>query len=225
VPPLKDESKLIEREPDNEANACVIWLHGLGADGNDFASIVDALDLPDEHGIRFIFPHAPFRPVTINDGMMMRAWYDIFSLDRNMKDDEEGIRETQILLEGLVKEQIDRGIPANRIMLAGFSQGGCIAIHTGLRYQQQLAGIMGLSTYLPLRDFVAGELQSCQQLTRIMMMHGLQDTVVNYDFGRLSYEALEGLDLNVEWLEYPMEHTVCSPQLQDISHFIRSCLQ
>lgn len=221
---MDDDSRLIKREPVNEANACIIWLHGLGADGSDFASVVDALDLPADHGIRFIFPHAPYRPVTINGGMTMRAWYDIFSIDRDMKEDEEGIRETQVLLEGLLTEQIGKGIPANRIMLIGFSQGGCIAIHTGLRYQEALAGIMGLSTYLPLRNLVAGEMHSCQKPTPVMMMHGVQDQVVDYQFGRQSYEVLKGLGLQIEWQEYPMEHTVCNSQLQDISHFIASRL-
>jgi len=154
----------------------------------------------------------------------MRAWYDILSIDRNMQEDEEGIRETQVFIEGLLKEQIDKGIPASRMMLVGFSQGGCIAIHTGLRYQEPLAGIMGLSTYLPLRNHVAGEMQSCQKPTPVMMMHGVQDTVVDYQFGRLSYDALKGLGLQIDWQEYPMEHTVCNTQLQDISQFIHSCL-
>lgn len=221
---MSQATQPIVREPIGEANACVIWLHGLGADGHDFESIVDALDLTPEGGIRFIFPHAPFRPVTINNGMVMRAWYDIYSIDKQMEEDEAGIQESHQSLLSLISGQIKAGISAERIMLVGFSQGGCIALHTGLRYPQTLGGVLGLSTYLPLRMSVADEIATCQMNTRMMLMHGLYDQVVDYEFGRLSFQALSTLGLNVEWREYPMEHTVSNSQLADISQFIHACL-
>lgn len=220
---MNDDNRPIILEPDNEANACIIWLHGLGADGNDFAFMPEDLDLADIN-IRFIFPHAPFRPVTINGGMMTRAWYDIFSIESDMKEDEEGILETQVWLEALIKEQIDNNIPASKVMLIGFSQGGGAAIHTGLRYQQKLGGILGLSTYLPLRHNLAAEMSSSQKQTPVMMMHGVLDQVVKHQFGRLSYDFMKEQCVNIEWREYPMEHTLCNAQLSDISQFIRSCL-
>lgn len=212
------------REPKDKADACVIWLHGLGADGHDFESIVDALELTPGHAIRFIFPHAPYRPVTINNGMVMRAWYDIYDIDKEMPEDEAGINESHQMLKTMIAAQVAAGIPTERIVLAGFSQGGCIALHTGLRYPQKLAGVLGLSTYLPLRRRLPEELAVCQKETPIMLMHGIHDPVVSYEFGRLSYQALSALGLKTQWREYSMEHTVSHPQLADIGQFINTCL-
>lgn len=222
---MNEESELIIREPDTKATACIIWLHGLGADGHDFASIVEALDVSAEHAIRFIFPHAPVRSVTINDGMMMRAWYDIFSIDKDMQEDATGIDASRLQIESIIQSQLEAEIPASRIILVGFSQGGCIALHTGLRFQQTLGGVLGLSTYLPLRQLVPAELNKNQRTTPIMLMHGTQDQVVNYEFGLMSFKVLADLGLNTEWHEYPMEHTVSNPQLGDISEFISACLR
>ncbi len=210
----------IEMPPRGEANACVIWLHGLGADGNDFVSLVEALELPHSHGIRFLFPHAPLREVTINAGMRMRAWYDIIDIGSDMSEDEEGIRDAQAIIELLIEGQIKAGVPSERIMLAGFSQGGCMALHTGLRYRQSLAGILALSCYLPLRRSVADEMQYCQQSTPVQLMHGLYDPVVDYELGQMAYRQLCDLGMQVSWLEYAMDHTVCVQQLTDIRRFI-----
>lgn len=155
----------------------------------------------------------------------MRAWYDIFSIDKDMREDSEGIEASQQQIELLIQSQLKAGILASRIILVGFSQGGCIALHTGLRFQQTLGGVLGLSTYLPLRQRVAAELNENQRTTPIMLMHGTQDMVVNYEFGLMSFKELTNLGLNIEWHEYPMEHTVSNPQLSDISSFISKCLR
>ena len=198
----------------------VIWLHGLGADGNDFVPLVQALALPEKHAIRFLFPHAPIRAVTINGGMQMRAWFDIIDISENMSEDEAGIREAQTVIEGIIENEIKAGIPAERILLAGFSQGGCLALHTGLRFRQGLAGILALSCYLPLRGSVANEMQPGQLSTVIQLMHGLHDPVVDHALGKLTYALLRDLGLQVSWMEYAMDHTVCQQQLQDIRHYI-----
>jgi phospholipase/carboxylesterase len=215
-----DKEKIIELQPQGKADASVIWLHGLGADGNDFVPLVEALELPATHGIRFLFPHAPVRAVTINGGMQMRAWFDIEDISEDMTEDEAGVREAQTIIEQVIENEIKAGIPAERILLAGFSQGGCMALHTGLRFRQGLAGILALSCYLPLRRIVATEMQRCQLSTVIQLMHGLYDPVVDYALGKMTYELLRDLGLQVSWMEYAMDHTVCQQQLQDISQYI-----
>ena len=215
---------MIELQPQGKANASVIWLHGLGADGNDFVPLVQALELPDKHAIRFLFPHAPIRAVTINGGMQMRAWFDIIDISEDMSEDEAGIREAQTIIEGIIENEIKAGIPAERILLAGFSQGGCMALHTGLRFRQGLAGILALSCYLPLRGSVANEMQPGQLSTVIQLMHGLHDPVVDHALGKLTYALLRDLGLQVSWMEYPMDHTVCQQQLKDIRQYIISRL-
>ena len=214
----------ITREPDEPADACVIWLHGLGADGHDFASIVEQLGLSHTHTIRFIFPHAPHRPITLNGGMVMRGWYDIYGIGIEYEEDEEGIRDAQLQIDRLIDQQLELGITANRILLVGFSQGGAIALQTGLRAQQTLAGILALSTYLPLRQTLDDELHDAQADTPIVFMHGSHDMVVPIDLAQKSYQLLTEQNLQLKWHEYTMEHSVCLQQLHDIGDFISKSL-
>jgi len=196
----------------------VVWLHGLGADGHDFEPIVPALQLAAD--VRFVFPHAPVRRVTVNQGMAMRAWYDILSLDRLTVEDETGIRESQAAVEALIEAEIARGIPAARIVLAGFSQGGAIALQTGLRFRQQLAGIMVLSAYLPLRAQLAAERAEVNAATPIFMAHGSYDPVLPEALAVDSLRVLEASGYTVEWHSYPMAHMVCAEEIQDISRWL-----
>lgn len=206
-------------EPQQPATASVIWLHGLGADGHDFEPIVPELDLGDAP-LRFIFPHAPQRPVTINMGMQMRAWYDITAPDLGQGQDEAGTRESEQLLQQWIEHEVASGIPAERIILAGFSQGGAIALHTGLRYPQRLGGIMALSTYLPLADTVADEKHAANADVPIFMAHGTEDPVIPHDFAEQSRDKLVELGHNVEWHSYPMPHSVCMEEVQAIGQWL-----
>jgi len=205
------------------AHASVIWLHGLGADGHDFEPIVPQLDLPASAGVRFIFPHAPYRPVTINNGMRMRAWYDIYGAVPPREDDS-GIRTSEQALCRLIEHEIAAGVRAEHILLAGFSQGGAIALHTGLRYPRRLAGILALSTYLPLADSVEREIHSANRGTPILMIHGDEDTIIPLPRARRSYEQLAHLGLPIEWHTYPMGHTVCPEEVAALSTWLRSTL-
>lgn len=197
--------------------ACVIWLHGLGADGNDFVPLVQALNLPH---IRFILPHAPYQKVTLNNGYEMRAWYDIYSLDKDSKQDDIGIRKTQASIEALIQKQMDAGIPANRIALAGFSQGGAIALHSALRYPQRLAGALALSTYLPLKNTLAAEKQAANQDLPIFMAHGSFDEVITLDTCLASRQTLLDQSYQVDWHEYAMAHSVHPDEIDDIKQFL-----
>jgi phospholipase/carboxylesterase len=203
-----------------QADYCVIWLHGLGADGHDFTPIVPELQLPDSPGIKFIFPHAPMQAVTINAGYVMRAWYDILAPDLTTKQDKDGIVQSCELVEGIVTKQNELGIPSEKIILAGFSQGGAIALHMGLRSQHQFAGIMALSTYLPLSDEFPLANASANSPS-IFMAHGLFDTVVPAIVGMESRRILEDAGYTVIWKEYPMEHSVCVEEIRDISDWIQ----
>ena len=198
-------------------SASVIWLHGLGADGNDFVPIVEMLNLPH---IRFILPHAPYRKVTLNNGYEMRAWYDLFGLNVGSPQDEAGIREAQTYVESLIAQEVRRGIAQNRIALAGFSQGGATVLHTALRQQQALAGILALSTYLPLRPLLANEKTAANQNTPIFMAHGTFDEVISLATCRVSLEALQIQQYQVEWHEYAMAHSVCMEEIDDIRAFL-----
>ena len=200
----------------------VIWLHGLGADGHDFEPIVPALSLPVP--MRFIFPHAPERAVTINEGMTMRAWYDILSLDRFSVEDEAGIRASEALLTELIEAELARGIAARQIILAGFSQGGAIALHTGLRYPQTLCGIMVLSAYLPLRDSVEAERTHANAGTSIFMAHGSEDATIPEALAIQSGHALRSHGYALDWHSYPMAHQVCAEEVNDISSWIGKCV-
>lgn len=211
-------------EPSTTADAAVIWLHGLGADGYDFVPIVQELRLPATMAVRFIFPHAAPRPVTINNGFVMRAWYNITSLGPDRKEDDVGIRESATVVNQYVQQQNARGVESKRIVIAGFSQGGAIALQAGLRYPERIAGIMALSTYLPLRDAVAAEATQVNRDVPILMCHGLRDDIVPAALGKASRDALTSLGYQVEWQSYPMEHQVCMEEVLDISKWLQARL-
>jgi phospholipase/carboxylesterase len=211
-------------EPSGPADAAVIWLHGLGADGHDFEPIVPALGLPADSGVRFIFPHAPYRSITINNGMRMRAWYDITGSEMARREDEAGIRASEVIVRGLIEEQAARGIPTRRIILAGFSQGGAVALHSGLRYESPLGGIIALSTYLPLPDRLADEAHPANRGTPILMIHGTEDGVIPPFLGKRSYDRLAQQGYPVEWRSYPMAHSVIADEIDAISQWLRGRL-
>lgn len=217
----------IEVETGKSPGASVIWLHGLGADGNDFVPVVEALKLDAAPAVRFVFPHAPMRPVTINNGHVMRAWYDVSFGDlegKSRQADERGVRESQGQVNALIERERQRGIEPARIVLAGFSQGGAIALHTGLRYPDRLAGMMALSTYLPLADSLPREAGSANKATPIFMAHGLFDPVVPLVMGAGSMTFLAGLGYPVEWRQYPMQHSVCPQEIDDIGNWLARAL-
>ena len=202
----------------------MLWLHGLGADGHDFEPIVPELVRPGERPLRFIFPHAPVRAVTINGGMAMRAWYDILAFDRQTPQDETGIRASDAIVGGLIRRESSRGIPAERIVLAGFSQGGAISLFSGVRYPQRLAGMLGLSCYLLLESRFAAERSTANRTTPVFLAHGSQDPVVDLRAGLLSRELLESAGHPVEWHTYPMAHAVCQQEIADIAAWLRRVL-
>ena len=208
----------VEIETGSPPQAAVVWLHGLGADGHDFEPIVPELGL--EKPVRFVFPHAPVRPVTINQGMRMRAWYDIFQFGGGAEDDK-GVRASQALIEKLIEEQ---PVPPEKIVLAGFSQGGAIALQTALRYPKRLAGVMALSTYLPLAATVAAERSPANAQTPIFMAHGSYDDIIPLTRAEQSRKVLEALGYPVEWRTYPMPHSVCAEEIADISAFLQKNL-
>lgn len=209
----------IEVETGAAPRAAVIWLHGLGADGHDFEPVVPELRLPASKPVRFIFPNAPQRPVTINMGMRMRAWYDIFQLGGGAED-EAGIREAQGLLEELISTEEKRGIAPGKVVLAGFSQGGAIALQTALRHPQRLAGVLALSTYLPLAGTLRKERSAANGDLPVFMAHGDYDDMIGIDRAMLSRDALRALGYPVEWREYPMPHSVCPDEIADIAAFL-----
>src|SRR5688572_10704096 len=198
----------------------VIWLHGLGADGWDFVPIVRELPLPEELELRFIFPHAPVRPVTINNGMEMRAWYDIAMNDIARLPDERGIRESQAAVEQLIARERSRGMPAERIVLTGFSQGGAIALQAGLRHASRLGGIVALSTYLALEESLEAEAASANKVTPIFMGHGTEDAIVPLRLADMSRAALERRGYRVEWHPWPMPHAVCGEEIEAMAQFL-----
>ena len=216
------DTKLLERieiETAPSPSAAVIWMHGLGADGNDFKPIVPELALPASLGVRFIFPHAPVRPVTLNNCMAMRAWYDILELGGG-KEDGEGLRASQFAVEALIAREESRGVAAGRIVLAGFSQGGAIAFQAGLRHPRRLAGIMALSTYLPLAGTLEAERHAANRDLPIFMAHGSADPMISIGRAGQSRKMLEALGYPVEWHEYPMPHSVCPEEIADISGWL-----
>jgi phospholipase/carboxylesterase len=206
--------------------AAVIWLHGLGADGNDFAPIVPELDLDhDQIGhIRFIFPHAPMIPVTINNGYVMRAWYDILGTDLARREDEVGLRKSEQLISGLIDTQVASGIAADRIVLAGFSQGCAMTLLTGLRYPARLAALLALSGYLPLAASLAQERHAANASVPIFMAHGRQDPMISLARANASRDALRALGYAVSWKDYPMAHSVCAEELADIRTVLQQVL-
>ncbi|MGA2550756.1 MAG: alpha/beta hydrolase [Burkholderiaceae bacterium] len=214
----------IEVETGPNPSACVIWMHGLGADGHDFVPIVPELRLPSDPPIRFLFPHAPTMPVTINGGMVMRAWYDILGTDLVRREDESGLRRSQDLVEELIAAQNARGIASRRIVLAGFSQGAAMALQTGLRHAAPLAGLMCLSGYLPLAALTEAERHASNTSTPIFMAHGQLDPVIPINRAAASREALSGLGYRIEWHDYMMPHSVCPEEIIDIGRWLTKVL-
>lgn len=216
--------EFIEVDTAPNPQVSVIWLHGLGADGNDFVPIVDQLDLTGCPPIRFIFPHANVIPVTVNNGYKMRAWYDILGPDLVRREDEAGLRASATAIDELIEAQVAQGIPTERIMLAGFSQGCAMTLQTGLRYPQRLAGLMCLSGYLPLAGMLAAERSEANRDIPIFMAHGSSDSVVPIARATASRDALQALGYAVEWHDYPMPHSVCPQEVEDITGWMRRVL-
>ena len=216
--------QVVRLEPGAPADASVIWLHGLGADGHDFEPIVPELRLPSDHRIRFLFPHAPVRPISINAGMEMRGWYDITDQGLDRKVDETGIRESAHSVQRLLDDEIAAGIDSRRIVLAGFSQGGAIALHLGLRYAHTLGGILALSTYLPLAGSLAVEAAQSQRTTPILVAHGTHDPLVPEKLGSHAAETLRTAGYDVTYKTYPMEHAVSAAEIADIAAWLKARL-
>ncbi|TMH35870.1 MAG: alpha/beta fold hydrolase [Betaproteobacteria bacterium] len=214
----------IETETAPDPRASVIWLHGLGADGNDFVPIVPELRFPGSLPVRFIFPHAPVRPVTINNGFRMRAWYDISAADLNNRADIAGVQQSARQVAALIEREKQRGTLPTRIVLAGFSQGGAIALYAGLRYPERLAGIIALSTYLVAADGLAAEASEANRGTPIFMGHGMADPVVRFEWGEASRQALVAAGHSVEWHTYRMEHSVCIEEINAVSAWLQRVL-
>jgi len=215
----------IEHETAPHPTHCVIWLHGLGADGHDFAPIVPELVARDGPPLRFVFPHAPVRPVTVNGGLPMRAWYDILGMAIADRQDETGMRASIAAVEALIAREHARGVPSERIVLAGFSQGGAIALAAGLRHAQALAGIVALSTYLPLADALAAERSAANAATPIFQAHGSADPVVPLALGSTSRDALLALGYRVDWHVYPMAHAVCPQEIAELRDWLGARLR
>ena len=214
----------VEIEPTSPVRASVIWMHGLGADANDFRPIVPEMRLPAELGIRFVFPNAPIRPVTINGGMRMRAWYDVLTMDLPHREDPDGVYDSERAITALIEREKQRGVPAERMVLAGFSQGGAMALHIGLRYPNQLAGILALSCYIPLADRLSTERHLANQHTPLLVAHGDYDAVIPMRYGQLSIEKLENLGYQPEWRDYSMGHEVCWQEIRDIADWLARVL-
>jgi len=210
----------VELQTAPNPDAAIIWLHGLGADGHDFVPIVPELVKPGERAWRFVFPHAETRPVTLNGGMHMRAWYDILSLDRRAGEDAAGFAATDASIRALIAREEQRGIASTRIVLAGFSQGGAVSLYTAPRLAQRLAGVMALSTYLPLAGRLTTERLPANQSTPIFMAHGTSDGVLPIAMGHESRDVLRAQGFDVDWHEYPMAHSVCAPEVMDIRAFL-----
>jgi phospholipase/carboxylesterase len=221
---VADLLETIEIETATTPATSIVWMHGLGADGNDFVDIVPELRLPADRGVRFVFPHAPMRPVTINGGYVMRAWYDIRDDGGVRREDPAGMRASQAAIEALVARERARGIPASAIVLAGFSQGGAMALHTGLRHPERLAGVMALSCSLPLADTLAAEAAAANRDVPIFMAHGTHDQMIPKARAKRAHDTLTGLGYKVEWHEYPMPHSVCMEEVADIAAWLGQVL-
>lgn len=212
----------VEHETAADPRFSILWLHGLGADGNDFAPIVPELVGAGWPALRFVFPHAPIRPVTLNGGMPMRAWYDIAGTDIASKQDEDGIRQSIGEVEALIAREVERGTPPGRIFLAGFSQGGAIALATALRHADALAGLVALSTYLPLHDRTAGETSPANRAIPIFQAHGSADPVVAPTLGSMTRDWLEEAGYRVDWHTYPMGHQVCAEEIAELRRWLEA---
>lgn len=216
-----------EVHPAGDAVGSVIVLHGLGADGTDFLPFADEIDLKAIGPVRWLLPRAPVRPVTVNNGYRMRAWYDIYEFGAqatNPREDDAGLRESFAAVHTLIDREVARGVPASRIVLAGFSQGCAITLGAGLRYRERLAGLVGMSGYLPLASATAAERSDANALTPIFLAHGRRDPVVGLDRGTASRDALAALGYAVEWHDYPMEHSVCAEEVADLQRFLQRVL-
>lgn len=213
----------VEINPSAPASHVVIWLHGLGADGHDFEAIVPELNMPEQLPVRYVFPHAPMRPVTVNGGEVMPAWYDIVDLGRQV--DTDGIHASDRHLRALIKRELDAGIASEHIVLAGFSQGGAIVLHTGPRFEKPLAGILALSTYSPTVRALANERSTANLNIPIMMAHGLQDPIIPISLAVVARQALIDLNYAVQWHTYPMAHQVCRAQIEDIRAWLLDVLR
>jgi phospholipase/carboxylesterase len=214
----------IEIETSASPGVSIIWMHGLGADGHDFVDIVPELRLPARPGVRFVFPHAPMRPVTINGGYVMRAWYDIRDDGGVRREDAAGVRASQTAIEALIQREKERGVPATSIVIAGFSQGGAMALHTSLRHGERLAGVMALSCSLPLADTLAAAAAPANRDAAIFMAHGTHDPTIPMARALRARETLVGLGYRVEWHEYSMPHSVCAEEVRDISTWLGGVL-
>ena len=212
----------VEVEPHNPADAAVIWLHGLGADGHDFEPIVPELRLPDNAAIRFVFPHAPSMPVTINNGMVMPAWYDILDMSMDKQVDEKQLLASSHAISALIDREIGRGIDSKRIVIAGFSQGGAVGYQTALAYSKPLAGLIAMSAYFATNESIVSSKEN--KSLPIQIYHGTMDPVVPEALGKIAYEALKKLDFNVNYQTYPMQHSVCAEEVHDISGWIQKIL-
>lgn len=221
---MKELLENIEIETAPNPQVAVIWMHGLGADGNDFVPLVQELDLTGLPGIRFIFPHAKTMPVTINNGYVMRAWYDIVGTDIARREDETGLRASQVDVEALIAREKARGIPAERIILAGFSQGCAMTLQTGLRHDEKLAGLLCLSGYVPLADKISNERSEASLKTPIFLVHGTHDGVIPVARAHQSRDLLKALGYQVEWHEYMMQHSLCLEELNDIGAWLKKVL-
>jgi len=222
---VSEPLKKIELNPAQQADAAVIWLHGLGANGHDFEPIVPELGLPADARVRFVFPHAPEMPVTINNGYVMPAWYDIYAMNLGEQQDEQGIRASQQKIVELIEAEIAGGIAPGRIVLAGFSQGGAIVLQTGLRYPKKLAGIMVLSSYVPLKESLAAEKHPANHEVPVYYGHGRQDDIISIDHARESHALLLDEGYTVEWNEYDMPHAVIPEQIDDIGDWLKRVLK
>jgi phospholipase/carboxylesterase len=219
-----DDLPCVEQNPDSPAVASVVWLHGLGADGHDFAPVPPVLGLPPELPVRFVFPHAPSIPVTLNMGFVMPAWYDIQNLGERGHD-VHGVERSAKQIRRLVEREGERGVKAHRIVLAGFSQGAAMALHVGLRYPERLAGILALSGYLLFGDRLDAEASDANRKTPIFQAHGVYDPMVELSYGMRSRALLEEKGYDVAWHEYPMEHAVCPQELADVGAWLRDVLR
>ena len=211
-------------EPAKSATACVIWLHGLGDSGAGFAPVVPLLNLPHDHAIRFIFPHAPEQEITINNGFVMPAWYDIKNDNLHNRADMDGVLQSEHLVRALIQEQIDTGIDVSNIVLAGFSQGGVMSLFAGLRFEKSLAGILAMSCYLPIKDQLPTQLSTANKNTPVLQHHGELDNVVPMTAGKMANELMKDKGYDIQWKTYPMAHSVLPQQLNDIGIWLTKCL-
>lgn len=216
--------RAIEINPKSSPKASVIWLHGLGASGHDLVDIIPLLNLPEDASIRFVLPHAPIRTIVYTGNTKIRAWFNVTDLKPNTKEDEIGIRESEQLIKELIAKELAENIPSHKIVLAGFSQGGVMALQCGLRYPEKLAGILVLSGWLPLRHAVFSEKTIINQNTPILMLHGTEDDLIPIDWAKKSYECIKDIGYDVTLFSYPMEHTVCQDEINTIGSWLRNLL-